>query len=229
MKRYLYSLIVLFAFIGCSTDEVEVYQSEGYISFVEKESDTLVVSFFLLGNLQEYDLPVSVRFTGDPYREKQPISLVVNEKKTTMAAQYYDLPQPEMSAMSHLDTFKIHLKNYPELQTRTDMLCIELKENDAFQLGDRNYRRMYIKINDNVAKPDWWSRNTERYYLGAYSDEKIRELMIAAQPDLTGKVDEGMIRTWALKLKYHLEKRADSPEGPVTEKDGSLMTVPVKG
>ena len=229
MRKYLYLLIGLMAIVGCGTDGIELYDSNGYISFVNKESDTIVVSFFMLGNLQEYDLPVSVRFTGDPYKEKKAITISVNEKKTTVAARYYVLPEPEMNAMSHLDTFKIHLKNYPELQKKTDMLCVELKENDIFQLGDRNYRRIFIKINDNVAKPNWWDRNTERYYLGTYSDEKFRELMTAAKPDLTGKIDEGLIRTWALKLKYHLEKRADSPEGPVTEKDGSLMTVPVKG
>ena len=228
MKRYLYLALCLLGMIGCSTDNIDLYQSDGYISFVNKEVDTLMISFFLLGNLQEYDLPVAVRFTGDPLLEKEAISLSVTKEGTTADTKFYDLPQPEFQAMSHLDTFYVKLKNFPELQQKTVTLCLELAENENFKLGDRYYRRMHLKINDNVAKPSWWTPDVETYYLGGYSDKKFRELMTAAQPDLS-KVDEGLIRTWALKLKYHLEERASSPLGPVTEVDGSLMSVPVRG
>ena len=43
MRKYLYLLIGLMAVVGCSTDDIELYDSNGYISFVNKESDTVVV------------------------------------------------------------------------------------------------------------------------------------------------------------------------------------------
>lgn len=228
MKRYLYLMLCLFGVVGCKTDNIELYHSDGYISFLNQEKDTVIVSFFLLGNLQEYDLPVVVSYTGDPLMQKEPISLVLNQKGTTADAKYYGLPSPEFQPMSHLDTFYVKLNNYPELQESSVVICLELQESEALRLGDRNCRKMYLKLNDDVARPDWWTPLMETYYLGDYSDLKFRELMTAAHPDLS-KVDEGLIRNWALKLKYHLEERAASPEGPVTEADGSLMSVTVNG
>ena len=123
--------------------------------------------------------------------------------------------------MSKLDTFYVKLTNYPELTTASAYLCLELKENAVFKLGDRDYRRIYLKVNDNVARPDWWNSRVENYYLGSYSDLKFRKLVEVVQPDLSN-ASEDWIRSWALEFKAWLDAN------PISDENGDPMTVPVR-
>ncbi|MEG1737200.1 MAG: DUF4843 domain-containing protein [Odoribacter sp.] len=221
MKKYLYILIGLLGMVSCNADDIDLYKSSNYISFVNKESDTVVISFLLLGNLKEYDCPIPVRLSGMPLSNESEFSLRMNEDKTTASPKFYDFPITCFAPNQALDTFYIKLKNFSELTYSSVVLCLELQKNVAFELGDRNYRRIYISMNDNIARPDWWTSSVEKYYLGDYSDKKFRRLITAAKPDLS-VVNDDLIRGWALQLKYALMRDPD------TEIDGSQMTVPVK-
>ncbi len=226
MKKILYLLLITVILINCKTEEVDLYDSPNYISFTNAQQDTIIISFFLLGNLSEYNLPIEVRYTGIPVNHPLEFSIVTVDTSTTMPADKMVLPQPTFQPMSKLDTLYVKLTNFPELQTATKSLCLELKENTNFLLGDRNHRRIYFLINDNVAKPDWWTFRVENYFLGTYSDAKFRKLMEVVRPDLS-KISESWIRTWALEFKIYLAEMAAAGT-PVTEVDGSLMTVPAR-
>jgi len=221
MKKFLY-LIIILGVISCQIDEIDLYNSPDYIAFTNAEKDTMVISFFMLGNLDEYYCPIVVQHIGIPSDEDKNFSVSVVQEHTSMKNNSYNIPASlKFQPMSKLDTFYIKLTNYAELQADHAIVCIELEENDQFQLGDRNYRRIYIKVNDNVAKPDWWTTNVERYFLGTYSDTKFRLLMEIVKPDLSNTQD-AWIRSWALQLKNYLDSN------PTQDEDGSLMSVTVK-
>ena len=222
MKKYVYLILFFVGVLGCNEREIEVYKAENYISFTNVQQDTMEVSFFLLGNLSEYACPIEIRYTGIPQEVEQEFSVVVLKDETTMKEGYYQLPEkPMFQPMSMLDTFYVNLINYEDLATEKVLLCLELRENAMFKLGDRDYRRIYLQVNDNAAKPEWWDDRVDEYFLGIYSDKKFRLLMQVVQPDLTN-VSESWIRAWALEFKDYLDAN------PTEDEDGSLMTVPVR-
>lgn len=222
MKKIVYLILFVVGLFGCDEREIKVYDAENYISFTNKEQDTVIVSFFLLGGLTEYECPIEIRYTGIPQDVAQEFNVVSVAERTTMKDGYYRLPDKlEFQSMSMLDTFYVHLVNYAELATAKVLLCLELRENAMFRLGDRDYRRIYLQINDNAAQPDWWDERVDEYFLGTYSDKKFRLLIQVVQPDLAN-VNESWIRAWALELKEYLD------ENPTEDENGSLMTVPVR-
>jgi hypothetical protein len=208
-------------------EEVPLYNSPNYISFATRQQDTVILSFFLLGNLSEYDYPVIVRYTGVPVTEPRSFSASIASESTTMPADKIAFPSALLfRPMQMLDTFYVKLTNYAELQTTSKIITIALKENDLFLLGDTNYRTLHVVVNDNVAKPAWWNTRVENYFLGTYSDKKFRELMRIVRPDLSN-TSESWIRAWALEFKIYLAQMVEA-NTPVTEDDGSLMSVPVR-
>lgn len=222
MRKYVYLLLIFVGVASCDRDDIGVYHSENYISFTNKEKDTVIVSFFMLGNLSECEWPIEIRHTGIPKEEDQGFTLSVVNEKTTLKSGYYSLPTvTTFQPMSKLDTFYVKLTNYPELATTNAYLCLELKENAVFKLGDRDYRRIYLKVNDNVARPDWWNNRVVNYYLGTYSDTKFRKLVEVVQPDLSD-ASEDWIRSWALEFKNWLDAN------PIPDENGDPMTVPVR-
>lgn len=222
-KLYLIVIIVIIGITSCQIDEIDLYDSPSFISFTQAEKDTMTLSFLLLGNLDEYDCPIVVQHTGIPSNEKKEFKVSLVTKYTDMKSGFYSIPTKlTFKPMSKLDTFYIKLTNYAELKTEKALLCIELEESQQLLLGDRNYRRLYIQINDNVAKPDWWTDDiVKRYFLGTYSDTKFRLLIQVVKPDLSN-TSNSYIRSWALQLKNYLD------ENPTQDEDGSLMTVTVK-
>lgn len=222
LNYYIFILFLWGGIMGCNIDEIAVYQSDNFISFANSEQDSVVVSFFMLGNLQEYLCPIEIRYTGIPKSEDQSFVVSVVEEETTLKREYFDLPENLVfQPMSKLDTFYVYLENYDDLQKDKAVLCLELKENSVFKLGDRNYRRIYLIVNDNVAKPEWWTTRVESYFLGTYSDKKFRLLMEVVQPDLSD-TSEAWIRSWALEFKDWLDAN------PTQDENGDMMTVPVR-
>lgn len=222
MRKYLYLIAIALGLTCCKVDNFQLYDSPNYISFTTKTQDTVEVSFFMLGNLQEYDYPVEVRHTGIPGNDTKEFTVTVNNELSSIKSGMYELPATlTFQPMSKLDTFYIKLTNYAELQSTSAFLCLDLKANSIFELGDRDYRRLVLKINDNVAKPDWWTTTVQNYYLGTYSDKKFRLLMEVVKPDLSNTSD-AWIRTWALQLKAYLDVN------PTQEDDGTSMTVTVR-
>jgi len=228
MKKILiYTFLIIFIIISCKEEKVELYNSENYISFTNSSTDTIVLSFFLLGNLDEVDYPVVVEYIGIPVETNKEFIVKSDEANSTYSKDYVTFKEEgTFGGMKHLDTLYINFKNYDELKTETKIFTLCLKENDDFILGDKNYRKITFKINNNVAKPDWWDQNVERYYLGEYSDTKFRKLMEYVEPDLS-KVDESWIRNWALQFKTVIDRNIEAGT-PITEDDGNPMVIPVR-
>ena len=222
MKNYLYLILIIIGVTSCQIDEIDVYSSPSFIAFTNPEKDTIEVSFFMLGNLSEYNCPIVVRHTGIPSNEKKKFKVIALTDSTSMKSGYYSIPSSlTFKPMSHLDTFYINLKNYEELKTSKALLCIELQESEHLLLGDRNYRRLYIKVNDNVARPKWWTTDVVNYFLGGYSNTKFRLLLEVVKPDLS-IISDSHIRSWALKFKSYLDAN------PTQDEDGTLMKVTVR-
>ena len=103
-------------------------------------------------------------------------------------------------------------------------MCIRDRSTTDFLLGQTECRSAIIYVSNVVAKPNWWTDNVTRNYLGAYSDKKYR-LFIQE----TGKADIDSdnieeLRYNTIIFKHYLQKKKDANE-MVREDDGTEMTV----
>ncbi len=222
MKRYLYLLIIIIGVSACKIDDIKVYDSTSFISFTRTEKDTMIVSFFMLGGLSEYECPIILQHIGIPSLNEKEFSISVVPEHTTMKNGSYILPSTmKFKPMSMYDTLYFKLLNYPELATSEDLICIELNESRDFLMGDRNFRRLFIKVSDMIAQPDWWTAEVITYYLGKYSDTKFKLFVEVVKPDFS-EVNISWIRSWALQFKAYLDSH------PTLDEDGLLMTITVR-
>lgn len=227
MKKILiYTMLVMFITISCKKEKIDLYSSDNYISFLNTQNDTIVLSFFLMGNLSEVDYPIEVRYTGIPKEEETFFKVKMDENSSSYLEDMVSFNEENaFRSMLAVDTFYVNFKNYDILKEETKIVTLYLENNDDFILGDEEYRKITFKINDNVAKPDWWDSKVDKYFLGEYSELKFRKLMEFVEPDLSF-VDMNMIRSWAIDFKIVLDQKRE--EGtPIMEADGNPMIVPV--
>ena len=122
------------------------------------------------------------------------------------------------------DTSKIAFVKTAEISTVALRLTLKLEPTTDFLLGQTECRSAIIYVSNVVAKPNWWTDNVTRNYLGAYSDKKYR-LFIQE----TGKADIDSdnieeLRYNTIIFKHYLQKKKDANE-MVREDDGTEMTV----
>jgi len=227
MKKILiYTILVMFITISCKKEKIDLYSSGNYISFIKSQNDTIVLSFFLMGNLSEVDYPIEVRYTGIPTEEGTSFKVKMDEDSSSYLKTMVSFNEENtFRPMLAIDTFYINFKNYDILKEETKIFTLCLEDNDNFTMGDEEHRKITFKINDYVAKPDWWDSRVDKYFLGEYSELKFRKLMEFVEPDLS-LVDMNMIRSWAIDFKIVLDRKIE--EGtPIMEADGNPMIVPV--
>ena len=226
-KLYSLILVLIVGLYSCKTDEIDTDSDGNYLQFTIAEVDTVEISFLMMGGPASYDYPLVVRHIGMPSAtETKAFTIKVVDSLTNIKTGMYELPNFSFQPWSKLDTFYVNLTNYAELETEYAYLCLELQSNDYFTAGDRDYRRIFLKVHNNVSKPSWWDTNTQKYFLGTYSDARYRAL-IRALKDRLGEADFSNTslankRTWALECKAWLK---DHPE--VTDADGSTIVLPV--
>ena len=122
------------------------------------------------------------------------------------------------------DTCRITFIKTAEISTVALRLTLKLEPTADFLLGQTECRSAIIYVSNVVAKPNWWTDNVTRNYLGAYSDKKYR-LFIQE----TGKADIDSdnieeLRYNTIIFKHYLQKKKDANE-MVREDDGTEMTV----
>ena len=200
--RKIYLLLGFILVLGaCSKDDIKTYRGDNYLQFVKVVTDSSVCSFLAYPNDNELEFPVEVEVIGLPSDREQEYKISVVR-----------------------DTCKITFVKTAEISTVALRLTLKLESTTDFLLGQTECRSAIIYVSNVVAKPNWWTDNVTRNYLGAYSDKKYR-LFIQE----TGKADIDSdnieeLRYNTIIFKHYLQKKKDANE-MVREDDGTEMTV----
>lgn len=216
--------------IECQEEQIISYESGNYLQFEKSVSDSLTFSFIFYPDEEEHIISLPLDLIGFIPQTGLEYLMEVNRQYTTaVEGTHFELPEHFLFRGGHsMDTCFLTVKLTEEMKTTPVRLVLDLKDNGNFRAGQPENRTAVIWISNITSKPDWWTDDITKVYLGDYSDKKF-ELFIEVNhiADLTHASDSEL-RHYALQLKYHLQ--AEKTAGrTVTEVNGNEMTVKVLG
>ncbi len=246
-SRNIYLIIIgclVTTFFSCEEKELMVNANDvSYIIFgKDMMTDTTTTSFTFYDEGEDAKVDLEVQIYGKLRDTDTKFTVAVDEKGTTVPEEYYVLPSECMIEAGKLKgTITVTLKNFPDLKTSTKILAVKINEGEGVRPGTYRYSKAIISVTDRLFKPDWWSVNDrgnetyfentiEKYYLGAYSEEKYKmflEELIKDEVVFDGK-DMQVMRKYALRLKNRL-KELKAAGTPAMDEYENEITVVVAG
>ncbi|MDR0544573.1 MAG: DUF4843 domain-containing protein [Odoribacteraceae bacterium] len=232
MKNIYYLLLPLLWCTACQEAEIPLYSGGNNIQFVKNlAKDSTIIAFLLAPGQVEIDSMLIVKTTGLGYPAETAYKIAVDQQlSTAVEGTHFRLPSATTFKPNAMrDTTYVKFYRTADLKVNAVRLVLRVQENDAFNLGQIQYRYKVFVIHDKVAQPDWWTSAVSTSYLGPYSDKKYEKFIeVTGVADLSSATSSEM-RVYALQLKYWLEAyKADNGE-PYYETNGDEMIVPVNG
>lgn len=254
IKNFIIPAIACFCcssfFISCEEKGLMVNDNDvSYIIFAkDMTKDTTTVSFKVYNEGEVPEIPLEVSVYGKVQDKDLKFSVSVDEDRTTLLANLYELPTECLIEKGQLTgSVCIKLKNSEILSTNTLILALKIDEKEEVREGARQYSRAIVTVTDRLFKPSWWSvadtggadtplNSVEEYYLGIYLEDKYKMFLDELKKDdmvFDGK-NKQVLRKYALKLKNTLKdinaERAAQGLGPLVDEKTQLeITVPVAG
>ena len=254
IKNFIIPAIACFCcssfFISCEEKGLMVNDNDvSYIIFAkDMTKDTTTVSFKVYNEGEVPEIPLEVSVYGKVQDKDLKFSVSVDEDRTTLPANLYELPTECLIEKGQLTgCVCINLKNSEILSTNTLILALKIDEKEEVREGARQYSRAIVTVTDRLFKPSWWSvadtggadtplNSVEEYYLGIYLEDKYKMFLDELKKDdmvFDGK-NKQVLRKYALKLKNTLKdinaERAAQGLGPLVDEKTQLeITVPVAG
>lgn len=254
IKNFIIPAIACFCcssfFISCEEKGLMVNDNDvSYIIFAkDMTKDTTTVSFKVYNEGEVLEIPLEVSVYGKVQDKDLKFSVSVDEDRTTLPANLYELPTECLIEKGQLTgSVCIKLKNSEILSTNTLILALKIDEKEEVREGARQYSRAIVTVTDRLFKPSWWSvadtggadtplNSVEEYYLGIYLEDKYKMFLDELKKDdmvFDGK-NKQVLRKYALKLKNTLKdinaERAAQGLGPLVDEKTQLeITVPVAG
>lgn len=171
-KKYLFMALAALGMASCSTDEIDMFDSNNYLSFQKSE---LSYTFAFEADdftSKEFDLPVT--FAGRYFDKDVQFSIVAVDEKSTAKEgtdyQMMDASQQVIKAGTNNGNGKIRLLRTAALKEDNLTLVLAIAQNDNFMPGVID--TLTVTISDRIVKPDWWDYTYNRY-LGNYSKTKL--------------------------------------------------------
>lgn len=184
MKKILYLILMCTALIfcaGCSTDEIDYFDSNEYISFnepVASGQDYPSISYtftFKDASVTTDTINIPVSFAGRYMDKDAEFTFKVIDTLTTAKADvHYRILNPEKQIIpthKNIGSAKILLIRTADMKTASYKLTLQLVENDKFKIGEVD--KIQVSITDQLVKPDWWTSAVYKRYLGSYSPTKL--------------------------------------------------------
>lgn len=254
IKNFIIPAIACFCcssfFISCEEKGLMVNDNDvSYIIFAkDMTKDTTTVSFKVYNEGEVPEIPLEVSVYGKVQDKDLKFSVSVDEDRTTLPANLYELPTECLIEKGQLTgSVCIKLKNSEILSTNTLILALKIDEKEEVREGARQYSRAIVTVTDRLFKSSWWSvadtggadtplNSVEEYYLGIYLEDKYKMFLDELKKDdmvFDGK-NKQVLRKYALKLKNTLKdinaERAAQGLGPLVDEKTQLeITVPVAG
>jgi hypothetical protein len=184
MKKILYSILMCTALVlcaGCSTDEINYFDGNEYISFNEpvasgQDYPSISHTFtFKDASVTTDTINIPVVFAGRYMDKDAEFAFKVIDTLTTAKADvHYRILNPEkqiIQAHKNVGSAKILLIRTADMKTASYQLTLQLVENNKFKIGEVD--KVQVSITDQLVKPDWWVSTVYGRFLGSYSPTKL--------------------------------------------------------
>ena len=231
--RIIFLLILLgvLAFCGCQEEKPEMFTHERFIKFMfgsesGKDYYKIECNFaYESDTTMEKIISVPVEFRGYNLTKTLYFAVNVDKEKTTLPEDCFILEteQPFQQDGDFVDTMHVKLQRKAILKEESKILRLKLVSNSDFQVYMTDSLFVEITVLDIFSKPEWWTDDIAKAYLGDYSKEKYDEFVKETGIRDFGDLDPSEKRYYAIMFKRALKK------APRYELDGSLMSVTITG
>lgn len=243
MKNIVTCLFLFLLFAGCEKDLPGFSGEEGVIFSMNPSKDSIVYSFAFYPGTEIGEVKIPVEIMGNVAQQERTYKYEIASRSTAREGiDYQKLPlQGTIAAGRVTDTIVIRFINHPDMESNTYALFLTLLPSDDFVVGLPTNALAKVYVSNRITQPKWWDDWYTDNVLGAYSDKKYRYFIeITGESDLEA-LELYKMRTTVLKFKYHIEelktlaeqetdavKKAEILE-KITEEDGTIMNIPLKG
>ena len=229
MKHIVYLLTILFFASACEKIDIETYNGDNYIQFVDSYNDSTSLTFIFFPNQSNIEYPLKIRVLGAIPDKDLSYKLRVVKEETTAPENCYDIPEGQVFPQGEIaGVAQISFVKQPEMDSIAYRIVVELIGTEDIGTGASLHCRKIFWISNTISQPEWWDSNIVSYYLGKYSTLKFSKFIeVTGSGDLTNASIEER-RKACLQFKYYLLQQKEAGT-PVLEADGSKMTVPIKG
>lgn len=231
--RIIFLLILLgvLAFCGCQEEKPEMFTHERFIKFMfgsesGKDYYKIECNFaYESDTTMEKIISVPVEFRGYNLTKTLYFAVNVDKEKTTLPEDCFILEteQPFQQDGDFVDTMHVKLQRKAILKEESKILRLKLVSNSDFQVYMTDSLFVEITVLDIFSKPEWWTDDIAKAYLGDYSKEKYDEFVKETGIRDFGVLDPSEKRYYAIMFKRALKKALRY------ELDGSLMSVTITG
>lgn len=259
-------ILLLFVTYSCQEDKIETFdldvskiyfQMQSYADYNGVEGYTTSMSYSFVGigqQMQDVSFKGYVKLMGEVKDYDRPIRVVVDEEKSTMPAEGYEIDESTLmiAAGANSTDVVVNFKRTANLRTQADTLVLKLLDNEHFTVlnsyksmndwrntttADMDGSRYTFVLTEVYKRPDSWHGGTPLYvdtYFGTWTATKyifINEFFGFTENDwiyinsATAKLSSGRMYFYARQLQEELQRRADEGN-PVYDEDGSYMQLP---
>ncbi|MGI6233616.1 MAG: DUF4843 domain-containing protein [Prevotella sp.] len=162
---------------ACSTDEIDGWQSKGFVWFTDTlqdftnkqqpdvaEGETLriAVPLTIAGEIKDYDRTVNVEVTKQP-----------SDSRTV-----FSIEQPvTIHAGKTTDSMYVDLVNSSHLDTVYDSIQFHITASDDFDPGLQSQLYTTVALHNGYQRPSWWDDDCERVF-GYFTQLKMEVFII---------------------------------------------------
>ncbi|MDR2281690.1 MAG: DUF4843 domain-containing protein [Sphingobacterium sp.] len=121
----------------------------------------------------------------------------------------------------------------PSLKKKTVVLKFKLFPNEEFVVGEKEKLWREVSYTDQLSKPDAWTANVAKYYLGEYSSEKHRFMIKVTQQRWDEQMITEAVPQTDLMMYYKavlnaalIKNNNESTTGPLRDENRQLIVFP---
>lgn len=176
-KLFMY-VAFLSLMIGCNTDEIDVFDSNNYLSFnlpksKENRSEFVYTFKYIDPSATEKEIALPVTFAGRTDAVDRKFTLkVVDSLTTAVEGVHYkiDFSRNIVPANSYDGHFYVNLLKTDDMEDQSYTLGLEIENDENFKFGDS--KTLLVTFSDKIEKPVWWYIN-KRANIGYYTERKL--------------------------------------------------------
>ena len=150
---YLFLVVCLGAFYGCSQEGFDTYQSENYIHFNKSENDSTTFSFAYDPSLTEGEVDIKLNIISRLEDRDRHFSVkFVPEESTAKEGVDFNVSTDELTVKANdsIGFLKVHVMKSASLSGKSVKAIFAVKESSDFKPGLINNRKAKLVITDDL-------------------------------------------------------------------------------
>ncbi|MCF0175789.1 MAG: DUF4843 domain-containing protein [Bacteroidales bacterium] len=192
MRKLLYIALgmMLLSATSCKTDEIDRWNSRGFVWFTYRNNDFTFRTRPEVGEGESTLVAIPFK-AATKVSDKDRVVEVEVSRKPLDSRTLFEIQKPVTFRANHLvDTMFVKVTNSAHLAEVHDTISFRILPSEDFDLGLEDNLETNLCLFNGFAKPKWWDANCD-YYLGYFTQLKMEVYFAVTGGDEAPYDDEG--------------------------------------